>query len=91
MNTILAILNTFNSAVPIWAVMMFVILIYIMLDIRYIRRDLSNHITDTNKKIDDLQLSTNNKIEKLDQKIDNLNNRFDKLYQILLKDKQSSK
>ncbi len=59
MNTLLAILTTFNSAVPIWAVAMLVILIFIVIDMRYIRRDLSNHITETNKKI-----------EKLDKKIE---------------------
>ena len=39
-------------------------------DIVEIKTALNNHLSETNKKID------------------NLNNRFDKLYQILLKDKQ---
>ena len=37
---------------------------------------LNNHITDTNKKIDNLS-----------DRIDKLSNRFDRLYEILIKDK----
>ena len=72
MNTFLNILNTFNSNVPIWAVILIIFLVYmrndiklIRLDIKLIRKDLSNHITDTNKKIDSLSGDMNNKVDNL--------------------------
>ena len=46
-------------------------------DIAEIKTALNNHLSETNQKIDDLKTE--------------INGRFDQLYQILLKDKQSSK
>ena len=45
---------------------------------RQIQKDLSNHITETNKKI-----------EQLTNRFDKLSDRFDRLYELLLKDKQN--
>ncbi len=78
MNTFLNILNTFNSNVPIWAVILIIFLVYmrndiklIRLDIKLIRKDLSNHVTDTNKKIDSLSGEMNNKIDSLKTDLNN--------------------
>ncbi len=68
--------------------------------IKQINEKLDNHITDTNKKIDNLSNridDTNKKIDSLsdntNKKIDNLSNhfdlRFDRLYELLLQDKKT--
>ena len=48
---------------------------------------LTNHITDTNKKIETLS----GRIDKLSDRIDDLSGRFDRLYELLLKDKIENK
>ena len=45
-------------------------------DMSHIKKDLNNHITDTNKKIDKLDTKIDSKFDKLDTKIDS---KFDKL------------
>ena len=57
--------------------------------IQPIKEILTNHITDTNKKIDDLRQETNSRFDKLNERFDRLNERFDSLYELLLKDKQN--
>ncbi len=56
--------------------------------IKPIEKLLTNHITETNKKIETLNTETNKKIDKLSDRIDQLSNRFDKLYELLLKQKK---
>ena len=53
-------------------------------EIAPIKATLDNHITETNKKID--QLSSN--FDKLSDRFDRQNDQFSRLYEILLKDKQ---
>ena len=54
-----------------------------------INEKLDNHITDTNKKIDNLS----NRIDDTNKKIENLSNhfdlRFDRLYELLLQNKKT--
>ena len=49
-------------------------------EITPIKEALTNHITSTNKKIDDLRQETNSRFDKL-------NERFDSLYKLLLREK----
>ena len=51
-------------------------------DISFIKAELSNHITDTNKKIEKLS----DRLERLREYFDS---RFDRLYEVLLKDKKT--
>ena len=48
---------------------------------------LGNHITDTNKKIDQLGARIESQGERLGARIENQSERFDRLYEILLKEK----
>ena len=61
-----------------WIVILAVAFFYFLLqkDIRHIKRDLSNHITETNDKLD-----------KQTARIDKLSDRIDRLYELLLKSK----
>ena len=52
-------------------------------DIDHINKTLTNHITDTNKKIDRLS----DRFDKLSDRIDKQNDQFNRLYELLLKDK----
>ena len=45
----------FGKSVPIGVVFLIAHQVYLANEIKHIRKDLSNHITDTNKKIDDLK------------------------------------
>ena len=64
------ILSFLGDSVPIGVVVLIVLQFYGLNEIKHIRKDLSNHITETN------------------QKIDTLSDRFDRLYEILLKKNQ---
>ena len=54
MSTLTPLFNYLGDKVPIGTVFVVCLLIYLVMEMRYIRRDLSNHITDTNQKIDRL-------------------------------------
>ena len=71
------ILNLFGNSVPLGIVFLIAHQVYIANEIKHIRKDLTNHVTDTNKKIDQLT-----------DRFDRLNDRFDRLYEIILKDKE---
>ena len=80
-----AILAFFEQSMLIGMVGIIVYLTIISRDMKHIRETLkdikgtlNNHITDTNKKIDELRIDTNNKI-------DRLSDRFDRLYELLIK------
>ena len=45
----------FSQSVPLFVVGLIAHQVYIANEIKHIRKDLSNHITDTNKKIDHLR------------------------------------
>ena len=53
--------------------------------IQPIKGILTNHITDTNKKIDRLT----DRIDKLNDRIDKQSDQFNTLYELLLKEKQN--
>ena len=53
--------------------------------IQPIKEILTNHITDTNKKIDRLS----DRFDKLSDRIDKQNDQFNRLYEFLLKEKQN--
>ena len=60
-----AISAFFEQSMPIGIVGIIVYLAIISRDMKHIKEILSNHITDTNKKIDALRIDTNNKIDVL--------------------------
>ena len=73
------ILGLFDQAVPIGIVVIIIYMAIMSRDMRHIRKDLDNHITDTNKKIDKLENNMgtdlrdiNRKIEKNTDKLSNL-------------------
>ena len=67
----------FGDTVPIGVVFLIAHQIYLANETKHIRKDLSNHITDTNKKI-----------EQLSYHIDKLSDRFDRLYELLIQDRK---
>ncbi len=76
MQTIGSLFQVLNQGLPIDLIVL-ALLIYMLFkmngmskDISQISKDLGNHITDTNRRIE------------------NLTHRFDRLYEILIKDKQ---
>ena len=73
-----AISTFFGNSVPIGIVFIIAHQVFLANEIKHIRKDLSNHITETNDKID-----------RLTNRIDKLSDRFDKIYELLLKDKQN--
>ena len=72
------ILAFFEQSMLIGMVGIIVYLTIISRDMKHIKEILNNHITDTNKKIDELRIDTN-------KKFDRLNDRFDRLYELLIK------
>ena len=76
METLASLFSSLDKKIPIaWILLIFMILMFMEIrgmakDISHINKILSNHITDTN------------------QKIDRLTDRFDSLYELLLKDKE---
>ena len=93
-----AISAFFDQSVPIGIVFIVVYLVRMGRDIKHIQKDLSNHITDTNKKIDNLRQETNSRFDNLRQetnsrfdrlsdRFDKLSDRFNKLYEWLIQDK----
>ena len=66
------ITSFFGQAVPLFVVGLVVHQVYMANEIKHIRKDLSNHITDTNKKIDNLRQDMNVLRQDMDKKIDNL-------------------
>lgn len=63
-----------NPEIPAWLslfVMTFVFF-YLKLDIKSIKENLTNHVTDTNKRIDNFDKRFDNIDLKIDQKIDQL-------------------
>ena len=59
MSNLAPLFNYLGDKVPIGTVAVLCLLVYLVIEMRYIKRDLSNHITDTNKKIDDLKKDMN--------------------------------
>lgn len=80
MNNLTPLFTYIGDQIPIYAVILIVYLIfemrYIRKELKHIQKNLSNHITETNQKID--KLSTQ------------VNTRFDRLYEILLKDREKT-
>ena len=74
----------FGDTVPIGVVFLIAHQIYLANEMRHIRKDLSNHITDTNKKIEQLGY----RIDKQGEHIDKLSDRFDRLYELLIQDRK---
>ena len=68
----------FDGSIPFGVVAIIVYLALMSRDIKQIQKDLRNHITETNKKI-----------EHLTNRFDKISDRFDRLYEILLKEKQN--
>ena len=72
------LLSLFDQAVPIGIVAIIIYMAIMSRDMRHIRKDLDNHITDTNKKIDKLD----NRIDKLENNIKtdlrDINSKIDK-------------
>ena len=82
METIGGLISVVDKKVPVTWILL-VLFVFMLLnqnamskDISQINHKLGNHITDTNKKIDNLS-----------DRIDDLSGRFDRLYEILIKDK----
>ena len=90
MNEVIAIVSAFNSAIPIWGVIALIMLAYMLNDMRYIRRDLSNHITDTTKKIDILNTHFDKQDDRLLNQFNTQNKQVTDLYSVLLKSIQDS-
>ena len=59
------ILSVFSQAVPVWDVAVLICLVIIFRDLKHLKELLSNHVTDTNKKIDELKMDTAKKIDEL--------------------------
>lgn len=78
-----------------WELVILIILGIILYDIKSVKTSVSNHITETTKKIDTLNLNTNQRFDNLNtnsnKRFDNLNTRFDDIYKILLDTKQNKK
>ncbi len=55
MTEIIAILNTLNSSVPIGTVIVIVLLVFMANEMRHIRKDLSNHISEVKSDIKELR------------------------------------
>ena len=56
-------------------------------EMKPIKEALTNHVTDTDKKIDKLDQDIKDGFANLTKRIDHQTDRFDKLYELLLKDK----
>ena len=88
METLASLFSSLDKKIPIaWILLILMIFMFIEMrgmakDIAHINKTLTNHITSTNKKIDDLRQETTTRFDKL-------NERFDRLYELLLKDKQN--
>ena len=61
-----SVLNFFDQTVSLETVAVLIVLVYIVYDIKHIKEQLGNHITDTNKKIDKLDAKIENKTDKLE-------------------------
>ena len=77
METLATLFSSLDKKIPI-AWILLILLIFVVIKINSIDHKLSNHITDTNKKI-----------EHLTNRFDKLSDRFDRLYELLLKEKQN--
>ena len=89
---VLGVLATFLTVAILWQNFMFSRFDKRLDDkIKPIETALNNHLSDTNKKIEKLDQKIDTLDKKIDDRFDKLNGRFDNLYNILLKDKQSSK
>ena len=95
METIASFLSSVDKKAPLsWILLILIVLVLfnqtkMKQDISFIKTDLNNHITETNKKIDkhsDRLFETNKKIDKQREHFDT---RFDRLYELLLQDKQN--
>ena len=97
-----AVLNFFGESVPAWAVAILIVLVIIGMFLWHLKVLLSNHVTETDKKIVELRREMKEgharlekKIETLveqaikrsDDRFDQLSARFDRLYELLLKDR----
>ena len=88
------ILAFFEQSVPIGIVFLIAHQVYFSNEIKHIRKDLSNHITDTNKKVDHLTNDMNNRFNDMNNRFNDMNNRFndmnnrlDKLFDHIIKNK----
>ena len=84
MDFLIRVFNFIGDSVPMGTVIVIMVQLSILWKIYYIEKGLNNHVTDTNKKIDNLDNKIERKFERQDQK-------FDKLYEILLKEKKEKK
>ena len=84
METLTTLFSSLDKKIPIaWILLIIMIFMFIEIkgmgkDISHIEKTLTNHITDTNKKID-----------RLTDRIDKQGEQFNKLYELLLRDKQN--
>ena len=76
MESIAGFFNSLKKETPI-AWLLLIGMIYLSIEMRQIDHKLGNHITDTNKKI-----------EYLTGRVDQLSDRFDRLYEVLIKSKK---
>ena len=85
----------FGDTVPIGVVFLIAHQIYLANEMRHIRKDLSNHITDTNKKIDDTREELVNLRKDTREELVNLrkdtNEQFSRLYELLIQDRKQKK
>ena len=70
----------FDQSVPIGVIVTIVYLALIKQDMKYINEKLDNHITNINKKTDELR-------QDMKEGFTKQNDRFDQLYSLLLKEK----
>ena len=66
----LLISNFETPALIILSLVVVFVFFYLRKDIKAIKEDLHNHVTDTDKKIDKLDVKIDTKIDQLDRKID---------------------
>ena len=71
------ILGLFDQAVPIGIVAIIIYMAIISRDMKHIRKDLDNHITDTNKKIDKLEDNMRADLRDINSKIEINTNKLD--------------
>ena len=84
METLATLFSSLDKKIPIaWILLIIMIFMFIEIrgmakDIDHINKTLTNHITDTNKKID-----------RISDRIDKQNDQFNRLYELLLREKQN--
>ena len=66
------ILSFFDQSVPIGVVALLIYMAVMGRDVKHINKSLDNHVTDTNKKIDDLKKDLGSQINRIEEKLDRL-------------------